>query len=333
MAFSKTTFVDNKTVIAAAQLNAIQDEIIRVAGLLGKDIQSAAINASGHLILTLTDGTTLDAGVAKGAQGSKGDPGAKGDTGPSGADGVTPHIGDNGNWYLGSTDTGKPSRGATGAQGSAGDPGIVISSTQPTDEAHPVWLNPDGDADGEDFSLGITGSTVGQIAKIAAVDDKGVPTAWEPVDMPAGEKAWVLVADTVTEEDAVGDQWLTWNKDIAGNTFYYSELIVKVTPKYADNNSHNISVALPNNKNYWLFDSVLQNNTLGIMHFKIILSEGLGLVRGEWAKNPDKNGGAKATVNLWVSTRSEIFIPFPTSVQIALRDSPMAGSKIQVYVR
>mgnify|MGYP007095645696 CR=1 FL=1 len=288
MAFTKVTYVDNQTVIEAAQLNAIQDELIRVAGLLGKDIQSAAINDSGHLILTLTDGTTLDAGAAKGA---KGDPGA------------------------------------------VGLPGIVISSTQPTDEAHPVWLNPDGDADGEDFSLGITGATVGQIAKIAAVDDKGVPTAWEPVDMPDGEKAWVLVADTVTEEDAVGAQWLTWNKDIAGNTFYYSELIVKVTPKYADNNSHDIIVALPNNKNYWLFDSVLQNNTLGIMHFKIILSEGLGLVRGEWAKNPDKNGGAKATVNLWVSARSELFIPFPTSVQIALRDSPMAGSKIQVYVR
>ena len=181
--------------------------------------------------------------------------------------------------------------------------------------------------------MDVTGATVGQIAKISAVDDNGVPTAWEPVDMPAGEKAWVLVADTVTEEDAVGDQWLTWNKDIAGNTFSYSELIVKVTPKYADNNSHAIIVTLPNNKNYWLFDSVLQNNTLGIMHFKIILSEGLGLVRGEWAKKPAINGGAKATVNLWVATRSEFFIPFPTSVQIALRDSPMAGSKIQVYVR
>ena len=58
-----------------------------------------------------------------GAQGAKGDDGAKGDTGPSGADGVTPHIGDNGNWYLGSTDTGKPSRGATGAQGAKGDTG------------------------------------------------------------------------------------------------------------------------------------------------------------------------------------------------------------------
>lgn len=82
MAFSKTTFVDNQTVIHAATLNAIQDELIRVAGLLGKNIQSAAINDSGHLILTLTDGTTLDAGVAKGAQGAKGDTGATGPQGP-----------------------------------------------------------------------------------------------------------------------------------------------------------------------------------------------------------------------------------------------------------
>lgn len=129
MAFSKTIFVDNQTVIDAATLNAIQDELIRVAGLLGKDIQSAAINDSGHLILTLTDGTTLDAGVAKGAKGDAGAQGPKGATGPAGpqgpagapgkdgsdgADGVTPHIGDNGNWYIGSTDTGKPSKGEQG---------------------------------------------------------------------------------------------------------------------------------------------------------------------------------------------------------------------------
>lgn len=87
MAFSKTTFVDNQTVIHADTLNAIQDELIRVAGLLGKDIQSAAINDSGHLILTLTDGTTLDAGVAKGAQGPKGATGPQGPQGPAGATG------------------------------------------------------------------------------------------------------------------------------------------------------------------------------------------------------------------------------------------------------
>lgn len=50
MALIKVTYVDNQTVIAAEQLNAIQDELIRVAGLLGKDIQSATINDSGHLI-------------------------------------------------------------------------------------------------------------------------------------------------------------------------------------------------------------------------------------------------------------------------------------------
>lgn len=32
--------------------------------------------------------------------------------------------------------------------------------------------------------MDITGATVGQIAKITAVDDSGKPTAWEPVDMP-----------------------------------------------------------------------------------------------------------------------------------------------------
>lgn len=93
MAFSKKNVVDNQTVIDADILNAIQDELIRVAGLLGKDIQSAAINDSGHLILTLTDGTPLDAGIAKGATGPagpQGPAGAPGKDGTAGAPGKTP---------------------------------------------------------------------------------------------------------------------------------------------------------------------------------------------------------------------------------------------------
>ena len=76
-----------------------------------------------------------------------------------------------------------------GPKGDNGDPGIVISATQPTAESHPVWINPDGEASpagGTDISLSVTGATVGQIAKITAVDDSGKPTAWEAVDMPAG---------------------------------------------------------------------------------------------------------------------------------------------------
>ena len=62
-----------------------------------------------------------------GPAGGPGKDGADGKPGAAGADGITPHIGDNGNWYLGKTDTGKPSRGATGApgkDGAKGDPGV-----------------------------------------------------------------------------------------------------------------------------------------------------------------------------------------------------------------
>ena len=57
-----------------------------------------------------------DSGAAgtPGKDGTNGKDGADGKPGAPGADGVTPHIGDNGHWYLGSTDTGKPSRGEQG---------------------------------------------------------------------------------------------------------------------------------------------------------------------------------------------------------------------------
>lgn len=49
--------------------------------------------------------------------------GAGGQDGAAGADGITPTIGDNGNWYLGESDTGKPSRGETGPAGPQGETG------------------------------------------------------------------------------------------------------------------------------------------------------------------------------------------------------------------
>ena len=61
-----------------------------------------------------------------------GTPGPAGADGQDGADGITPHIGSNGNWYIGETDTGvaaqgpkgdKGDTGATGPQGPAGADG------------------------------------------------------------------------------------------------------------------------------------------------------------------------------------------------------------------
>ncbi len=74
----------------------------------------------------------------KGEQGEQGPRGEKGDDGHTpikdidyfdgedgapGADGITPHIGVNGNWYLGETDTGVKADGTDGAKGDKGDTG------------------------------------------------------------------------------------------------------------------------------------------------------------------------------------------------------------------
>lgn len=58
---------------------------------------------------------------------------------------------------------------------------------------------------GADTSLNITGATVGQIAKITAVDDSGKPTAWKAVDMPSGGEQWEKIAEIDFDVDAAND--------------------------------------------------------------------------------------------------------------------------------
>lgn len=123
------------------------------------------------------DGSTEESiDIPAGEKGEKGDPGVKGD------DGITPTIGANGNWYIGSTDTGKPSRGEN------------------------------------DTSLGLTSATVGQLIKIKAVDDSGKPTAWEAVDMPTGGggETWELINEVTLSEDAMS---VVFDKDKSGSAF------------------------------------------------------------------------------------------------------------------
>lgn len=103
-------------------------------GATGPAGTTPTIGANGNWFLGSTDtgkpsrGATGAQGPkgntgAQGPQGPKGDTGARGPQGPQGPAGTTPTIGSNGNWYLGSSDTGKPSRGATGAQGPKGNTG------------------------------------------------------------------------------------------------------------------------------------------------------------------------------------------------------------------
>ena len=85
---------------------------------------------------------------------------------PIGADGITPTIGENGNWYLGATDTGKPSRGEkgeTGARGEKGDTGAT-GATGPKGDIGSQ--GPQGDV-GPKGETGATGAN-GQSAYAAA---------------------------------------------------------------------------------------------------------------------------------------------------------------------
>lgn len=78
---------------------------------------------------------------------------------------------------------------------------------------------------GSDASLGITSATVGQIAKITAVDDSGVPTAWEPVDMPSGGggETWEKIAE-VELTDAANNVIIS--TDSAGAPFRLKRVMV-----------------------------------------------------------------------------------------------------------
>lgn len=78
--------------------------------------------------------------------------------------------------------------------------------------------------DGKDGVIALSGATVGQIAKITAVDENGVPTAWEPVDMPSGEKEWKHIRTIVLEEDV---QYVSVTTDEDGNPFEFDEIVIR----------------------------------------------------------------------------------------------------------
>lgn len=80
---------------------------------------------------------------------------------------------------------------------------LAAHPIEETDPTVPEWAKAE-----------ITGATIGQIAKIAAVDASGVPTAWEPVNM-AGDETWELIASGEMQEAAN----LEINKDSNGLPF------------------------------------------------------------------------------------------------------------------
>lgn len=98
-------------------INNLEDALDEVDNL---DIDVKKVNHTATIEITKKDGTTREVEILDGVDGIDGQDGRNG---TDGQDGITPTIGNNGNWYLGETDTGKPSRGIQGETGAAGQNG------------------------------------------------------------------------------------------------------------------------------------------------------------------------------------------------------------------
>lgn len=180
------------TTEAKDTLVAAINEVARTGGAGSMDLRVA----DGYIQYSTDGGSTWTNLIAvadlKGADGAQGNPGPQGPKGDPGE------------------------KGDTGAQGAKGDTG----ATGPVGPQGPAGA-PGKDGAGMD----ITGATVGQIVKIAAVDTDGKPTAWEPADMPTGggSETWELINEVTLSEDAMA---VVFDKDKNGAAFALRKFVI-----------------------------------------------------------------------------------------------------------
>lgn len=181
------------------EYTALEEAIKKASALKDGTTFTPSVSDEGVLSWTNADGkdnpATVNIKGPKGDSGAKGDKGDKGDTGAAGPQGLKGDKGDTG------------AAGPQGEKGDKGDPGatpdIQIGTVETLPAESPATASIGGTPENPLLNLGIprgkdgvggginvTGATVGQTVRIAAVDDNGVPTAWEAVD---SEKKWELV--------------------------------------------------------------------------------------------------------------------------------------------
>lgn len=192
-----------------------------------------------------------------------------GGSGEPGKDGITPHIGANGNWFIGETDTGVKAQGEDGNDYVLTD----VDKQEIAEQAAELVEVPEGGG-----GIDVSGATVGQTVKIAAVDGNGVPTAWEATDFPessgGGEKPWRLI-NTITFPSDEASATGTWHitEDADGNPFELDEVLLDFDAKlYATAKSQNYVRCNQTQYIQWamygFFDTSDKNNRGRILHFR-----------------------------------------------------------------
>ena len=144
--------------------------------------------------------------------------------GADGKDGITPTIGENGNWYLGNTDTGKPSRGENGAV-----PDIQIGTVTTLPAGSNATASMGGTAENPLLNLGIPKGADGQ---------------------GSGSGNWEKIAEIIIPDDAEESNALTINKDLNGQPFSLLKArLCGKFPKYTGGSTiPNVTFAMLNGK-------------------------------------------------------------------------------------
>ena len=195
----KTT--DKSSLVAAI------NEIYQAGGGGGKSVTDAQVSEDGDLIITLSDGTTINAGHVVGAEGAQGPEGPQGPPGPQGLQGPK---GDQGEPGIQGPQGPKGDTGDTGPQGPAGADGVGL----PT----------------------VTAEDNGMYAGV-------VDGAWGKVSAPGGGGEWTAIQTlTLTEEVRT----VSVNMDSSGASFACKEILIRQFTTCSESSIQNMSIYVNN---------------------------------------------------------------------------------------
>ena len=168
-------------------------------GQNGKDgvsVAGVSVNDEGELIISFSDGKATNVGKVVGTSGLNGKDGLSayeiavitGATtaateaewleslkGIAGADGKTPYVGTNGNWWIGTTDTGVTAGGRNGTDGATGKSAYEIAKENGCTLSEAEWLASLKGADGQN---GSNGKSAYEIAKEAGLTTAATEAEW-----------------------------------------------------------------------------------------------------------------------------------------------------------
>lgn len=168
-------------------------------GQNGKDgvsVAGVSVNGEGELIISFSDGKATNVGKVVGTSGLNGKDGLSayeiavitGATtaateaewlqslkGTAGTDGQTPYVGTNGNWWIGTTDTGVTAGGRNGTDGATGKSAYEIAKENGCTLSEAEWLASLKGADGQN---GSNGKSAYEIALEAGLTTAATEAEW-----------------------------------------------------------------------------------------------------------------------------------------------------------